>query len=100
MGRDDRLMAGLSARLLESQKKVGESAEATELRQSGENSILGSLDSVRTFPAPVGSRFQKRYRISLTRLVGDCQACRAFKYAKYKRIEMHNVTCKNIPYFQ
>jgi nitrous oxidase accessory protein NosD len=35
-------MAVLGARLLESQKKVGETAEAIELRQSGENSILGN----------------------------------------------------------
>jgi hypothetical protein len=43
MDRDERLMAILGARLLETQKRVGEAAEAIELRQSGENSILGSL---------------------------------------------------------
>ncbi len=43
MDRDERLMAVLGARLLESQKKVGETAQAIELRQSGENSILGTL---------------------------------------------------------
>ena len=43
MDRDERLMAVLGARLLESQKKVGETAAAIELRQSGENSVLGSL---------------------------------------------------------
>lgn len=43
LDRDERLMAVLGARLLESQKKVGETAEAIELRQSGENSILGNL---------------------------------------------------------
>ncbi len=43
LDRDERLMAVLGARLLESQKKVGESAEAIELRQSGENSILSNI---------------------------------------------------------
>jgi hypothetical protein len=43
MDRDERLMAILGARLLETQKRVGEAAEAIELRQSGENSILGNL---------------------------------------------------------
>ena len=43
LDRDERLMSVLGARLLESQKKVGETAEAIELRQSGENSILGNL---------------------------------------------------------
>jgi hypothetical protein len=43
MDRDERLMAILGARLLETQKRVGETSEAIELRQSGENSILGSL---------------------------------------------------------
>ncbi len=45
MDRDERLMAILGARLLETQKRVGETAEAIELRQSGENSVLGSLAS-------------------------------------------------------
>ncbi len=43
MDRDERLMAILGARLLEMQKRVGETAEAIELRQSGENSILGCV---------------------------------------------------------
>jgi len=43
MDRDERLMAILGARLLENQKRVGEAAEAIELKQSGENSILGAL---------------------------------------------------------
>ena len=43
MDRDERLMAILGARLLETQKRVGETSEAIELRQSGENSVLGSL---------------------------------------------------------
>ena len=43
MDRDEGLMAVLGARLLESQKKVGETAQAIELRQSGENSILGNI---------------------------------------------------------
>lgn len=43
MDRDERLMAVLGSRLLESNKKVGESGEAIELRQSGEHSILSSL---------------------------------------------------------
>ena len=48
MDREERLMAILGARLLETQKRVGEAAEAIELKQSGENSILGarSLDSM------------------------------------------------------
>jgi hypothetical protein len=43
MDRDERLMAVLGSRLLEGQKKVGETAQAIELRQSGENSILGNI---------------------------------------------------------
>jgi hypothetical protein len=43
MDRDERLMAVLGSRLLESQKRVGETAEAIELRQSGENSILSNV---------------------------------------------------------
>jgi hypothetical protein len=43
MDRDERLMAALGARLIESQKRVGESAEAIALRQTGEDSILGNL---------------------------------------------------------
>ena len=40
MDRDERLLAVLGPRLLEDQKKVGETAEAIQLRQSGENSVL------------------------------------------------------------
>ena len=43
MDRDERLMAVLGTRLLEDQKKVGETATAIELRQSGEYSILGGM---------------------------------------------------------
>jgi hypothetical protein len=43
MDRDERLMAVLGTRMLESQKRVGESAEAIELRQSGENSVLSAV---------------------------------------------------------
>ena len=43
MDRDERLMAVLGSRLLEGQKRVGETAQAIELRQSGENSILGNV---------------------------------------------------------
>lgn len=43
MDRAERLMAVLGARLLETTKRVGEAAEAIELKQSGENSVLGSL---------------------------------------------------------
>jgi hypothetical protein len=43
MDRDERLMAVLGSRLLEDQKKVGETAQAIELRQSGENSVLSSV---------------------------------------------------------
>ena len=43
MDRDERLMAVLGTRMLEAQKRVGETAEAIELRQSGENSVLSSV---------------------------------------------------------
>ncbi|MBI5388210.1 MAG: DUF4055 domain-containing protein [Verrucomicrobia bacterium] len=43
MDRDERLMAVLGARLLEGQKKVGETAESIELRQSGESSVLANI---------------------------------------------------------
>jgi hypothetical protein len=43
MDRDERLMAVLGSRLLEDQKKVGETAQAIELRQSGEQSVLGNV---------------------------------------------------------
>ena len=43
MDRDERLLAVLGSRLLEGQKKVGETAQAIELRQSGENSILSNV---------------------------------------------------------
>jgi hypothetical protein len=36
-------MAVLGSRLLENQKRVGETAQAIELRQSGENSILSNI---------------------------------------------------------
>ena len=40
MDRDEQLMAVLGSRMLEAQKRVGETADAIELRQSGENSVL------------------------------------------------------------
>jgi hypothetical protein len=43
MDRDERLMALLGSRMLEEQKRVGETVEAIELRQSGENSVLMTL---------------------------------------------------------
>ena len=43
MDRDERLMAILGSRMLEEQKRVGETAEVIELRQSGENSVLMTL---------------------------------------------------------
>ena len=43
MDRDERLMAVLGSRLLEDQKKVGETAQAIELRQSGEYSVLSGI---------------------------------------------------------
>jgi len=43
MGRDERLMAVLGSRLLHDQKKVGETAEAIRLRQSGEDSVLTAI---------------------------------------------------------
>ena len=41
--RDEKLMAVLGARLLETQKREAETAEAMRLRQSGEGSILGAV---------------------------------------------------------
>ena len=43
LDRDERQMAVLGSRLLAEEKKVGETAEAMELRQTGENSILANL---------------------------------------------------------
>jgi hypothetical protein len=43
LDRDERLLAMLGSRLLEPSKKVGETAEAIELRQSGESSVLGGI---------------------------------------------------------
>jgi hypothetical protein len=43
MDRDERLMAVLGSRLLENSKKVGESAEAIELHQMGEHSVLSTI---------------------------------------------------------
>ena len=43
MDRDEQLMAVLGSRMLEAQKNVGETAEAIELRQSGENSVLSGI---------------------------------------------------------
>lgn len=43
MDRVERLPAVLGSRLLESQKRVSESAEALAIRQGGEASILGDL---------------------------------------------------------
>ena len=43
MDRDEQLMAVLGTRMLESRKKVAETAAAIELRQSGENSILNTI---------------------------------------------------------
>ena len=43
MDRDERLMAVLGTRMLEAQKRVGESADAIAMRQSGEDSVLGAL---------------------------------------------------------
>ena len=43
MDRDERLMAVLGSRLLRDQKKVGETAEAIRLRQSGEDGALSVI---------------------------------------------------------
>jgi hypothetical protein len=43
MDRIERLLSVLGARLLESQKRVSESAEALAIRQGGENSIIGDI---------------------------------------------------------
>jgi hypothetical protein len=45
LDRDERLMAVLGSRLLEPQKRVGETAQAIELRQSGQDSTLASIAS-------------------------------------------------------
>ena len=42
-GKDERNMAVLGSRMLEDTKRVGETAQAIELRQAGENSILMTL---------------------------------------------------------
>lgn len=41
--RDERLMALLGSRLLEAQKRVGESAEAISLRQANESSVVANI---------------------------------------------------------
>ena len=43
LDRTERLMTVLGSRLLETQKRVSESAEALAIRQAGESSIIGSL---------------------------------------------------------
>ena len=43
MDRDEQLMAVLGSRMLEAQKRVGETAAAIELRQSGENCVLSGV---------------------------------------------------------
>jgi hypothetical protein len=43
LDRCERLLAVLGSRLLESQKRVSESAEALKLRQAGESSIIGGI---------------------------------------------------------
>jgi hypothetical protein len=43
MDRVERLLSVLGARLLESQKRVSESAEALQLRQSGDSSVIAGL---------------------------------------------------------
>ncbi|MBI5385006.1 MAG: DUF4055 domain-containing protein [Verrucomicrobia bacterium] len=43
LDRDERQMSVLGSRLLAEQKRVGETADALEIRQSGENSILGNI---------------------------------------------------------
>lgn len=45
LDRVERLLSVLGSRLLESQKKVSESAEALSLRQAGESSIIASIAS-------------------------------------------------------
>jgi hypothetical protein len=43
LDRVERLLAVLGSRLLESQKRVSESAEALAIRQAGESSIIGAI---------------------------------------------------------
>ncbi|MGZ4986810.1 MAG: DUF4055 domain-containing protein [Limisphaerales bacterium] len=45
MDRDEQLMSVLGSRLLQAQKRVGETAQAIELRQSGENSVLANVST-------------------------------------------------------
>jgi hypothetical protein len=46
MDRDERMLSMLGTRLLESERKVAETATAIELRQSGEKSVLGVIANV------------------------------------------------------
>ena len=55
MDRDERLMAVLGSRMLEDAKRVGETATAIELRQSGEYSILGGVAFERERVADAGA---------------------------------------------
>lgn len=43
MDRDERLMAVLGSRMLETQKRVAESAEALSIRQKGESSVVANI---------------------------------------------------------
>jgi hypothetical protein len=43
MAQDEQQMAVLGSRMLEAQKRVGETADAIELHQSGENSVLSAV---------------------------------------------------------
>ena len=45
LDRVERLLTVLGSRLLESQKRVSESAEALAIRQAGESSIIASISS-------------------------------------------------------
>jgi len=48
-------MAVLGSHLLEDQKKVGETAEAIQLRQSGENSVLSAIATSQDLQAIVAA---------------------------------------------
>ena len=43
MTQDEQLMAVLGSRMMEEQKRVGETAASIELRQSGENAVLSAI---------------------------------------------------------
>jgi hypothetical protein len=92
MDRDERLMAILGSRMLEGQKMVGETAEAIELRQSGESSVLMTLalsvsDSVRNATVPAMSVFSRLSLASVSSSSG------AFNRLPVRRVSVRKNRC-------